>query len=371
MSGAASGQGGKKEYARGTHAIAECQRSGQKMMYRDLVEDGHIEGLLVHPDWWEPKHPQEVPITVTDPIALYRPAPEISIPDGNEQPENLSGGDTVTVPGVNAQKAIDPLARNGTLAEDLITDATQAITTFARIYRIGETLFVKRVPTSVNLIQHSSLYEDEYWQKNIFTLITDNVGLDPDGARLAARMIDNAGGATGSVQIRQDVLGMTPSVLHTWSGSFSPDQDDWVLLSVTNLGSLTQSCYYDLTNGVLGTLGGNNSPTAAITAELNGNFRCSLAFVSDAVDVNAKPTIRVADGDLSSTLTHDGTHSIFVSQLQYEEGALSAYSAKDSDWFSSLTTTNADTPSFVVPFTTPFNETTLVAGTEFIIEDHS
>ena len=49
------------------------------MLYRDLVEDGHIPGLLVHPDWWEPKHPQEIPVEVDDPVALYRPSPEISI----------------------------------------------------------------------------------------------------------------------------------------------------------------------------------------------------------------------------------------------------------------------------------------------------
>lgn len=64
------------------------------MKYRDLVEDGHIEGLLVHPDWWEPKHPQEIPVEVTDPIALYRPAPEISIEEGYGDPENLDGGST-------------------------------------------------------------------------------------------------------------------------------------------------------------------------------------------------------------------------------------------------------------------------------------
>ena len=76
-----------KQYAKGRHAVAECQRSGQKMRYRDLVEDGHIKGLLVHPDWWEPKHPQEIPVTVTDPVALFRPAPEISIPTGYGDPE--------------------------------------------------------------------------------------------------------------------------------------------------------------------------------------------------------------------------------------------------------------------------------------------
>lgn len=83
-----------RKYARGRNAVAECQRSGQKMKYRDLVEDGHVPGLLVHPDWWEPKHPQEIPVTVDDPIALHRPAPEISIEPGYGDPENLDAGET-------------------------------------------------------------------------------------------------------------------------------------------------------------------------------------------------------------------------------------------------------------------------------------
>ena len=92
-----STKGAHKSYARGTNAVAECQRSGQKMRYRDLVEDGHVEGLLVHPDWWEPKHPQEIPVEVTDPIALFRPAPEISIEGtGYGDPENLDDGTTPT-----------------------------------------------------------------------------------------------------------------------------------------------------------------------------------------------------------------------------------------------------------------------------------
>lgn len=73
---------GRRQYAKGRHALAECQRSGQKMRYRDLVEDGHVPGLLVHPDWWEPKHPQEIPPNMDDPVALWRPAPEISKPPG-------------------------------------------------------------------------------------------------------------------------------------------------------------------------------------------------------------------------------------------------------------------------------------------------
>lgn len=76
-----------RKYAKGRNAIAECQRSGQKMPYRMLVEDGHVPGLLVHPDWWEPQHPQEIPVTIEDPIALRRPAPEISIEEDYGEPE--------------------------------------------------------------------------------------------------------------------------------------------------------------------------------------------------------------------------------------------------------------------------------------------
>jgi hypothetical protein len=48
------------------------------MAYGDLVEDGHIPGLLVHPDWYEPRHPQETPVDASDSEALWHPAPELS-----------------------------------------------------------------------------------------------------------------------------------------------------------------------------------------------------------------------------------------------------------------------------------------------------
>ena len=68
----------RRRYAYGVRAKAECQRSGQKMAYGDLVEDGHIPGLLVHPDWYEPRHPQETPVDASDSEALWHPAPELS-----------------------------------------------------------------------------------------------------------------------------------------------------------------------------------------------------------------------------------------------------------------------------------------------------
>ena len=124
----------KRSYAKGRNALAECQRSGQKMRYRDLVEDGHVPGLLVSPDWWEPKHPQEIPIEVTDPIALYRPAPEISIPAGYGDPENLDGGTTPTTP----SGAITDITE-----VDMVVGDTQIVSQQAVVYQIGDWLFIE------------------------------------------------------------------------------------------------------------------------------------------------------------------------------------------------------------------------------------
>ncbi len=67
----------------GKGQIGICQRSGQKMKRADMVEDGQVRGLLVHPDWWEPYHPQLVPPPMrADGIAKQRPAPD-QVPQPN------------------------------------------------------------------------------------------------------------------------------------------------------------------------------------------------------------------------------------------------------------------------------------------------
>lgn len=125
-----------RKYAKGKRAIAECQRSGQKMLYRDLVEDGHIPGLLVHPDWWEPKHPQEIPPRVDDPIALERPAPEISVPTGSGDPE--SPGDACATSPDTENYLPSTTLQNVTAGEYYVRVQT------AVRFDIGECVFVQR-----------------------------------------------------------------------------------------------------------------------------------------------------------------------------------------------------------------------------------
>ena len=61
-------------YAKGRRAWGECQRSGRRMLRKDMVKDEYVKGLLVDPAWKELEHPQDKPLRIEDPIALRRPA---------------------------------------------------------------------------------------------------------------------------------------------------------------------------------------------------------------------------------------------------------------------------------------------------------
>lgn len=73
-------------YARGDKAWGECARSGRKMLRKNMVEDGYIKGLLVDPEWRDGEHPQEHIEDVDDPVALFNPAPDLSVPPGEGTP---------------------------------------------------------------------------------------------------------------------------------------------------------------------------------------------------------------------------------------------------------------------------------------------
>lgn len=66
-----------REYARGDHAWGECGRCAGRALLKDLIFDGQLPNIRVHPECYEPKHPQERLVAVDDPVALWRPSPEV------------------------------------------------------------------------------------------------------------------------------------------------------------------------------------------------------------------------------------------------------------------------------------------------------
>lgn len=63
-------------YARDKNAIAICDRSGQKMLRADMIEDGYLRGMMVHPEWYDGPQQQEEPFDPEEGIAIYKPRPD-------------------------------------------------------------------------------------------------------------------------------------------------------------------------------------------------------------------------------------------------------------------------------------------------------
>lgn len=63
------------KYAKGSRAWGECDRSGKRMLLKDMVADGYYPDLIVDPAWRDERHPQEHLKPLHDPETLYRPAP--------------------------------------------------------------------------------------------------------------------------------------------------------------------------------------------------------------------------------------------------------------------------------------------------------
>lgn len=131
----------RRRYAQGHNAIAECQRSGQKMRYRDIVHDGHIPGLLVHPDWYEERHPQELPIDTADAITLWRPAVEISVNAGEFDTLELFNAFVPTLCPASPQDLV--FFENTTLAEDGVVGGLKYTLEDAVTWQIGFCLFIE------------------------------------------------------------------------------------------------------------------------------------------------------------------------------------------------------------------------------------
>lgn len=81
-----------RQYARGERAWGICGRSGRKMLLKDMVFDGRYPNMRVDPDWYEARHPLETLPMVDDPVALYRPSPEVNNPPSAPQVTLVSYG---------------------------------------------------------------------------------------------------------------------------------------------------------------------------------------------------------------------------------------------------------------------------------------
>jgi hypothetical protein len=139
-----------------------------------------------------------------------------------------------------------------------------------------------------------------------------NAAVAPDGTTTADKLVEAA--TTSSHTIYNTIAGT--SGVYTSSFYLKAAERAWAYITEGN--SVTATAWFDLTNGVVGTVSGTGTPSAKITSVGNGWYRCSMTFTAGA---NANIQLGCSTGDTLSSYLGDITKGIYAWGAQLELGS--------------------------------------------------
>jgi hypothetical protein len=139
-----------------------------------------------------------------------------------------------------------------------------------------------------------------------------NEAIAPDGSVTADLLIDDGLTGTSTNVLFSNPLTYTVSSTYVTGFFLKKAGLDWGRITITSLGALDISAYFDLANGAVGATTGANNDDEGIVDVGNGWYFCWVAYTSDAVDTSGVVVVRPANTDNDSTVARDGTSSIYV-----------------------------------------------------------
>lgn len=211
-----------------------------------------------------------------------------------------------------------------------------------------------------NLALYSTQFDDASWTK-VESTVSANASNGPDGTLSADKFIPSTNNVSNHL-IRTNLV--APVGNNAWSVFVAPAGYSWVRLLGVKGDGTSYSAYFNVTTGVVGTVGA--STTATIEGPFaNGFYRCTIAStVTSASAAAQNQFIYGASADNTATFAGDGTSGYHLWGTQLEAGAfatsyiptttasltrntdaVSMTGANFSSWF------NASAGSFVARYT--------------------
>lgn len=136
------------------------------------------------------------------------------------------------------------------------------------------------IPITVPALRNDAKWSEDFtaatagWTLTAVTVVGNTPGTtDPIGLNTADSVLETTANSTHGVQ---QSVAATTGVRVTTSFYVKSNGRQWV--SIAEGVQVTAQIWFDLTNGVLGTVSGTGSPSGTITALGNGWFRCSMSF---------------------------------------------------------------------------------------------
>ena len=127
-------------------------------------------------------------------------------------------------------------------------------------------------PAATNLCLQSQDLATTWTNNN--TTESVNAAVAPDGTTTADKLVEAA--TTSTHTIYNTIAGT--SGVYTTSVYLKAGERTWAYITDGN--SVTATAWFDLANGVVGTVSGTGTPSAKITSIGNGWYRCSMTFTA-------------------------------------------------------------------------------------------
>ena len=199
-----------------------------------------------------------------------------------------------------------------------------------------------------NLLTHSEQFDNVAWTTTNLTITANNTTA-PNSTQTADLIYPTT---TGVITNRR-ILRSVPSVIgqtNTVSVYVKANNRQWVFLSAPDASSSAYNCYFDLTNGVVGTTGVSVlNPT--ITNVGNGWYRLSVSSV--ATTTTNYFYLSIPDANNGTNVTANGTDGIYIWGAQLEIS-------------STATTYNPTTVKNLLGFTEAFDNAAWTKSNSFV-----
>lgn len=144
----------------------------------------------------------------------------------------------------------------------------------------------------------------------------------PDGTSNASRLIDDNAGGVGLISWNGsgNLNSLTLEASYASTIYAKADQLSWLAQNVSNYTTPpTGRVYFNLSAGTVGTE--ETDLTGYIEECIAGWYRPSVVFTLGAVDQHGKVEFQLSDGDGNINIDRDGTSSVLLYGVQFEQGA--------------------------------------------------
>jgi hypothetical protein len=189
---------------------------------------------------------------------------------------------------------------------------------------------------ATNLISYSEAFDDAAWTKTRSS-ITANIVVAPDGTLTGDKLVEDTTASNTHFVTRLTTVS-AQSYTHTVYAKAA--ERSWIAMQGF-IGTVNATAYFDLANGVVGTV---TNGTSSIQAVGNGWYRCSMVYTVTTGTASVF-AIFLATANNTALYTGDGTSGLFIWGAQLEASSTAGAYLK--------TVANAVTTAYAAPIESP------------------